>query len=223
MSQYIKLDCPVCKKPAKREFINFVNTQQDPQLKLELLSGNYFSFECDQCGAKRQMNYEFIYLDPERKLLFIQLPDHPQNPERLQEILTKDLADQPYQLQDFIIRLVYTSAELIEKIQIFDAGQQDACVEMVKVLTDGLFAQEHPDNRVRGRYFYPQSQSYKLLYITDKDPILTDYHPKLVDFIQTKYAKILDQLPLGECLLINSNWAYKHLDKKQAKEVNEAE
>lgn len=217
MTQQIQLTCPVCE--AKKDFTyhNHLNVSQHPELKQTLLEGNLFRFECDECGAKRQLDMQFIYHDPEKKVMIFLLPEYRSDNEEVTRVLDEIIQQQNFSLADYRLRIALHGVDLVEKITIFDAGYDDQEIEIVKLLTDGLFAQEKPTTPVKARYFYMQKSEPKVLYITDSDQILVDFHEKLLEFARTKFNKRLKIQQQGKFILIDHRWAIQTLEKKEHK------
>lgn len=216
MTHLLQLNCPVCQAKKTFSYVSHLNTQKDPHLKERLLTGDIFRFECDECGAKRQLDMQFLYHDPEKKLMVFVLPEYYSDNEKVMRVLEDVMKEQSFSLADYRLRIVLHVTDLVEKVHIFDAGYDDREIEVVKLLTDGLFAQEKPTTPVKARYFYLQQQTPKILYITDSEQILVDFHEKLLEFAQSKFNKPLSQDTLGEFVLINHQYAMRLLEKKEA-------
>ena len=132
-------------------------------MKQALLEGNLFRFECDECGAKRQLDMQFIYRDPEKKVMIFLLPEYHSDNEEVTRVLDEIIQQQNFSLADYRLRIALHGVDLVEKITIFDAGYDDQEIEIVKLLTDGLFAQEKPTTPVKARYFYMQKSKPKIV------------------------------------------------------------
>ncbi|MDO4432515.1 MAG: CpXC domain-containing protein [Aerococcaceae bacterium] len=215
MTQALQLSCPVCQAKKDFNYINHLNISKNPELKDALLKGDLFRFECDECGAVRQLDMQFLYHDPDKKFMVFMLPEYQRDNENVTRILQEVIHAQPFSLSDYRLRIALHGTDLVEKIHIFDTGYDDQEVEIVKLLTDGLFAQEKPTTPVKARFFYWNQTEPKILYITDKEQILVDFHEKLLHFAREKYGKILAKTKLGEFALINHRWAMNILEKKE--------
>ena len=112
--------CRNCSNTHKVEFVSRVNTHQSPELKEEVMSGRYFSWECPHCGCRNIINKPFLYHDPEQKLMML-LTDLPLRSEDLPE--------------GYQGRLVKSVGDLMEKIKIFEAGLDDVVMEICKYIT----------------------------------------------------------------------------------------
>ena len=208
----LHLKCPVCETETERDYINLLNTAKHPELVRDLQEGKLFEFECDHCGAKRQLSYQFLYHDPAKHFMVFLLPEYRDDQEQVEQALTDLLTEIDFSLANYQLRIAVSVPELIEKVLIFNTGYDDRVVETVKILTDGLFAQDKPTLPVKARYFYLQDNKPKVLYLTDEGQILADFHEKLVDFVRVKYAKKLDENLKGEFHHINFKWAFDLLE-----------
>lgn len=207
MKQAVNVNCPVCQTSAIQEVETSINAQTEPKLKKELLDGTLQRFECAHCGAKRQIETQFLYHDPVKKFMVFLLPNFSQREEQLTDILEGIKRDHHVNYDQYELRIVVRQADLVEKIQLFDLNYNDREVEIVKLLTDGLFAKEKPDAQVKARYFYLKNGIPKIIYLTDKDQLLVDFNQSLLDFARDKYKKVVSKPAKGEFHLINAEWA----------------
>lgn len=214
MTQSVTLACPVCQTEAKRNIHTAINASTHPELKKQLITGTLLNFECDTCGAKRHLEVETLYHDPSLKLVVFLAPKINEAREETLNRLETLRAQLPVSLDDYHLRIVNRQADLIEKIQIFDEKLNDQSIELVKILTDGLFAKEKPEAVVKARYFYQHDGVRKLLYITEDEQLFVDFHESLLTFVEEKFAKALNDDYLGQFIAVNQSWALNIADKK---------
>lgn len=207
MKQVVKLNCPVCQTPTTQEVETRINTALQPKLKKELLSGELQQFECSECGAKRQIETNFLYHDPDKKFMVFLIPNLKNKKDQLSNLLENVARDENVDLSRYELRIVTHHPDLIEKIQLFDLDYNDKEVEIVKLLTDGLFAKERPSEVVRSRYFYVKDKQPKIMYITEKEQLLVDFSDSLLSFASDKYKKTVTSEGKGQFHLINAEWA----------------
>ena len=115
-----KVICRGCGKPHEVEYTGSVNVSANPELKEKVRSGEMFLWTCPDCGCVNLLNLPFLYHDPDGKLMIL-LAQTPLRSENLPEGYTG--------------RLVRSVGELVEKINIFDAGLDDVVIEMCKYVT----------------------------------------------------------------------------------------
>ena len=221
MRQSMTLECPVCQHPQEQEMVRKIIAQDDPQAKKLLLEGQLFNFECQECGAKRQIDSDFLYIDHDKKFIISLIPNLDDRKEEMEKILTLFMRQSPEDLSLYQLRVVQTAPSLVEKVSIMDLGLNDIVIEIVKLLTDGLFAKERPEDHVKARYFYLHHGQKKLLYLTENDQLLVDFHQSLMDFAQDKYAKAIQEDTRGRFIQVDHNWAANLLEKKPGQATQE--
>lgn len=207
MKQVVKIKCPVCETPASQEVETRVNSKLQPNLKKDLLNGQLQYFECSNCGARRQIETEFLYHDPIKKFMVFLVPNLKNKQNQLSTLLENVTHDEKVDLSDYELRIVTHHADLIEKIQLFEHHYNDREVEIVKLLTDGLFAKERPNEEVKSRFFYMKDGVPKIMYITANEQLLVDFSDNLLKFAKDKYKKIVNTTETGQFHLINAEWA----------------
>lgn len=223
MTQPVTLACPVCQTEAKRYIHTAINAKRHPELKEQLIAGTLLNFECETCGAKRHLEVETLYHDPDLKLVVYLAPKINDAREETLNRLESLRTELPGSLDNYHLRIVTRQADLLEKIQIFDSGLNDQSIELVKILTDGLFAKEKPDAKVNARYFYLHEGARKLLYITDDEQLFVDFHESLLTFVEEKFAKALQNNYLGQFIAVNQAWALNIADRKAGPTIPEAD
>ena len=207
MKQVVKIKCPVCQAPATQEVETRINTTLQPKLKKELLNGQLQHFECSECGARRQIETDLLYHDPEKKYIVFLVPNLKNKRDQLGDLLENVARDEKVDLSNYELRIVTHHADLIEKIQLFENNYNDREVEIVKLLTDGLFAKEKPNEEVKSRFFYMKNDIPKIMYITPNDQLLVDFSDSLLTFAKDKYSKVIATTEKGQFHLINAEWA----------------
>ena len=118
--------CRHCDKLYDAGIYTAIDVSSDPDLKEKVRDGSVFVFECPYCGTKSLYGGHLLYLDHEAKQFFSLIPEG---------FPGGSPVDLDGRYAGYTTRLVRTPGELIEKIGIFDAGLDDAAVEMVKFVT----------------------------------------------------------------------------------------
>ena len=111
--------CNYCGKDFDAKEIRSVNVQLNPELKAAVKDGTLFVHECPHCGKAVLSTGAFLYHDPQEHLLIA--------------LSATELSAEG--LEGYTCRRVATVGELIEKVNIFDAGLDDVVVEMCKYVT----------------------------------------------------------------------------------------
>lgn len=112
--------CSRCGAQHSAEVPQSVNAEASPELKEQVRSGALFTWNCPHCGTANLLKFPFLYHDPQEHLMLV-LTDAAVNAEGVPDGYTG--------------RLVRSAGELIEKINIFDAGLDDLAIEMCKYVT----------------------------------------------------------------------------------------
>lgn len=209
----INLSCPVCQHQAQKEMVTYINTRTNPQLVQQLLTNKLYHFECANCGAQRQLEVQMVFHDPDKKAILINLANQTYSDE-LKAQLTQTI---PYDhdLSDYDLRLVHNIPELIEKVQIMQFN--DACdtiIEIVKLLTDGLFLKQKTDAKIVNRFFTLVKGEPKIYYILEDEQFFVDYNQSLQQFAEDKYQKHANKTPKGEFITVDQQWAVQLLENK---------
>ena len=123
MSTEIEKDilCPQCGQSQKYRLYASINAKENPELKRRILDETLFDWRCNRCNYFAAMAHSFLYTDPEAGYIVCVAPGG------------EGRTAQPTQeIQSYTKRVVKNLAELKEKILIFEAGLDDAAVELVK-------------------------------------------------------------------------------------------
>ena len=119
--------CSNCHKQTELEVCQSINVALDPQLKARVKDGSLFVWECPYCGTRNLARYQTLYHDPDSKLMVWLLPGDAVPPAAV--------ADAVSELDGYTLRLVREVGDLIEKVNIHDAGLDDVVMEMCKWVT----------------------------------------------------------------------------------------
>ena len=116
----ITADCARCGARHTAEVPQSVNVTASPELKEQVRTGSLFTWTCPHCGTSNLLKFPFLYHDPKERLMLV-LTDAPVNADGVPDGYTG--------------RLVRSVGELIEKINVFDAGLDDMTIELCKYVT----------------------------------------------------------------------------------------
>lgn len=119
--------CTHCGSTFQAQSHQGINVALDPSLKQRVKDGSLFIAECPYCGTRNLLTYPVLYHDPQAKLMIWLLPGGGEVPQ--------EVASATEGLDGYTLRLAESAGELIEKVNIADAGLDDAVVEMCKWVT----------------------------------------------------------------------------------------
>ena len=150
--QKINIKCPACSKDSEFEAHVCIDATEENGLKKKVLDGSLFMHTCPFCKQKINVEYSFLYNQPEDAFLvhYLVRDDEAKavaealtSPNKEQAKLVNELAG-----MDYIIRLVRSKAELLEKIQVYDCGMDDRVVEIFKAIVAGNFIKDNPGKKL---------------------------------------------------------------------------
>ncbi len=119
-----EIRCPSCGIAEPTKLWPGIPGQQELSLRAKVLDESLFCWKCRECGYEMQLVYPCFYHDAQRGFVIF-LEPNPREPS-----FHKHDADIPEGTQK---RLVTRIEELKEKVLIFEAGLNDAAVELAKI------------------------------------------------------------------------------------------
>lgn len=150
-----KITCSECgTSGCIQEFVN-ANVHEHPELKEKIRNGSAFLWECPHCGHANLSVSQMLYHDPDEKLMIWLLPESMSEAEKElvgkgMEAITGQIAADAGVMQGYTLRRVSEAGELIEKINIHDAGLDDVVMEMCKYVTKMELAGKEADKEKAG-------------------------------------------------------------------------
>ena len=123
-----EVTCPWCHGVHGAEITTTVNTLASPDMKEKVRDGSLFVTTCPYCGRTHLLDAPFLYHDPQMKLMLWK----PSSGEAEGKGLGKLDEDSASVLRGYCLRKTGSYGELIEKINIFEAGLDDHAVELSK-------------------------------------------------------------------------------------------
>ena len=129
--------CNNCHRTTDFEVRESINVALDPELKARVKDGSLFVWECPYCGRRNLAVYQTLYHDPDARLMVWLLPGEAEPPAQV--------ADAVKELEGYTLRLVREVGELVEKVNIHDAGLEDTILEMVKWVTRRELEAKNPE------------------------------------------------------------------------------
>ena len=119
--------CPYCNTPHEVPAVPGINTAISSSLKEKVRDGSLFIARCPCCGKTYLLDYQFLYHDPELKLMIWLQGSGDEGLDAL-----KSLGTAASSLDGYILRTVASPGALIEKINIFETGLDDRAMELCK-------------------------------------------------------------------------------------------
>ena len=140
-----------------------INVGSDPDLKAQVRDGSLFVGECPYCGTRNLLKYETLYHDPAEHLMIWLLPEGAPAEDKL-HALKEALSGE---LGNYTLRRVSEVGELIEKVNIFNAGLDDTVIEMCKYVTRMELASSHKNpslQNVSMKFYRIDTPDHEMLF-----------------------------------------------------------
>lgn len=138
MSKRIKTEitCSECNKTYTEKLWHTINTEENPETKDLLLTGELFASFCPHCKQKLELNYSVLYYDVKSNFMCYYAP--------VKEEELKAIKMFNSMTNNAIKRIVYTQEQLTEKAFIFSNNLDDRVIECVKLDIEEAFTNQIP-------------------------------------------------------------------------------
>ena len=196
-----KTKCAYCGNEITFTGYDSVNATTDVELNNKLLNGTLFKVTCSSCQREVTCNYSIVYNNDDTKTLIHCAVGN----DLYHAIITLSEFKQKYpQYKNYTIRAVASTTDLIEKVNIFNAGLDDRVIEIYKYLdVDGIKTMQ-PDANVSIARFYVEDGKNKLEFDTYFE-LSKEILPSNYQFIKTLYSKQIEDAE--DLFVIDSIWA----------------
>lgn len=128
--------CPGCQQQQNFMLWTAINVSLDPGLKEKLRSGELNTFRCKHCGHCAEVVSSLLYHDMQLHWMIWLIPQGKLPPGAPDGLMGE-------QLSGYELRLVRSRNELIEKVNILDAGLDDRVMAALKVRLRAQLEHEH--------------------------------------------------------------------------------
>ena len=166
MSKYHeeKIICPSCGKEGEFLVWDSINTVLNPEMKEKVRNRSAFVFTCPHCQQSAEVQYDFLYHQMEDNLMIYQVNEKEVG--RTQEMFLNAGTDME---SEYKFRVVVSREELLEKLEIFDAGLDDRVVEMEKIFLLAGIMEKYPEKKIEQSFFARNETDELLVFVTDKE------------------------------------------------------
>lgn len=183
------VSCPGCN--TKMNFIKYdsVTATLNPEIKRQLLSGEFGKTICPVCGQVSYIVYGFLFHDPKGRYMISLKYDY------------SDACPMVSTPRNYKLRHTEELPELVEKIHIFDAQLDDVIIEIVKIMLNSM--REKND-----KYLFVKYEGDFLYFETSESVIRID--AILYDMAEEYYHGIGVKTDNNVFLRVNQDYA-KHV------------
>src|SRR5437660_345608 len=135
-------DCPSCGKQFFGPTAETINVSRMPGERDRILAGQFHRLTCSHCGAVLRVDRRFLYTDLDRKhfahvFCTDEIGDWPALEQEAGKVFWQGFEKSPPGVREmalgFRVRAVFGVEALAEKLRIWDAGLDDALVELLKL------------------------------------------------------------------------------------------
>ena len=140
MSAEQTFTCSRCGRPHNMAIFPRIQVAEHPEWKDAVKDGSLFVWECPHCGQRNLAAWQTLYHDPEARLMVWLAPEGSVS-EAQADAVNASVAE----LKDYVLRRVDDVGSLIEKVNIFDQGLDDAVVELCKHVAKLELTENLPD------------------------------------------------------------------------------
>lgn len=206
----VKITCPRCDATSPFTVWLSINTADDPELKESVRNQSLFRFTCPYCGVETMIDYGLLYHQPEEKLM-VHYAVTPENEQEVVSMLTDPLKNEPFRsLFDahYVIRVVRSRNQMLEKLAIFDANFDDRLIELYKRDLEQAYKAEHPDASAPQLLLFNTTENEQMFQIIDGNetkvvvPLNTSYYYLLLQRHGKEMRELYEESPV-----VDQNWA----------------
>ena len=203
-----KVTCPSCHHEGEFELWDSINTVLDPEMKEKVLNQSIFLYACPNCGETFRLNYPTLYHQME-DLIMIYLVSESEV-EKTYEMFYGENALFDSRTKKYLARIVTSPNQLVEKIQIFDAGKDDRIMELVKLLAADSILKNDPDKEFDELRFAVDDGTY-ILVIINKGEITGAVDIDNMYEFASSHCNDFKDLRDDEDIVINREWILNKL------------
>ncbi len=128
--------CPQCGADQEAALYESVNVGDEPALRDRLMRNELNRVACAQCGASFRVDPHLFYHDPARQILIYWIPTaanaYAEGERQFREALSRLAPLLPKDAVPPTPHLVFSRAELVERIFLLEAGLNERIVEYIK-------------------------------------------------------------------------------------------
>lgn len=124
------LECPSCGKKSRFKIWDRIQIDKNPGLREKVRDLSLFRFQCPKCGHETYLDYDFLYIQSDLRLVIYYAPGGGDVTDMHQSLQKPEYEF----MKAFRYRLIRQRTQLLEKLAIFDAGYDDRLIEIMKVM-----------------------------------------------------------------------------------------
>ena len=166
-------------------------------------------YTCPSCGETFRLNYSTLYHQMEDLVMIYLVPES--EVKKTYEIFYEKNALADYRTEKYLYRIVTSANQLVEKIQIFDAGKDDRVMELVKLLVTDSLHENNPDKEFDELRFAVDDNGTNILIIINKGEITGAVDIDNMYEFASSHCTDFKDLRDDEDIVINREWILNKL------------
>ena len=215
LSRIVFIECPLCHKEVELKMWSSINTLENPEYKDAVRDMSAFEFICPECGEKYYLDYGFLYHQMEDKIMIQYImAEEDEDSEETDSFYDEDdegeISDFEKVLvnRGYLYRVVFSQAELLEKLLIFDSGLDDRIIEFFKAIAFAQYLKNHPGTikNVRLLYNYEDGKHFTEIFSGTSKVGVVDLPMAYYEKLKEKYSPYLTDIRKDEPY-IDMDWA----------------
>ena len=208
-----KITCPSCHHEGDFEVWDSINTVLDPEMKEKVLNQSIFLYTCPNCGETFRLNYPTLYHQME-DLIMIYLVSESEMAETY-DLFYGEHTMADFRTEKYLNRIVTSANQLVEKIQIFDAGKDDRIMELVKLLATDSILKNDPDKEFDELRFTVDDDGANILVIINKGEITGAVDIDNMYEFASSHCNDFKDLRDDDEIVINREWILNKLTEEE--------
>ena len=182
-------------------------------MKEKVLNQSIFLYTCPNCGETFRFNYPTLYHQMEDLIMIYLVPES--EVEKTCEIFCEKNALADFHTEKYLNRVVTSPNQLVEKIQIFDAGKDDRIMELVKLLATDSILKNDPDKEFDELRFAVDDDGTNILVIINKSEITGAVDIDNMYEFASSHCDDFKDLRDDEDIVINQEWILNKLSENE--------
>ncbi|MBR4949998.1 MAG: CpXC domain-containing protein [Clostridia bacterium] len=206
----ITISCPKCNFSQTKNIYKSINASTDGEIKDLILNRELFTFTCDNCDHKALIDYDFLYHDPENKVMIYFLKDYDEKEDNLYRNIPKPS-------EDYKMRIVKSASDLIEKIKIFDMGFDDRVIELCKLFYLGNMRETNPEFITDHIYYDTDKNLVNSVFVfmnKEGKPAVAGLDKDFYNQVFKMYEERIIKREKSSFEIIDKTWAESFINKK---------
>jgi len=205
----VDITCPACGTASQYSMWRSINTAMSPGMKQAVRDRSAFAFVCPHCGKQCNVDYGFLYHQMEDSMMI----QYAQGDEAAADAYRLFFPEQPdeelidVKKENYLIRIVRSQNQLLEKLAIFDAGLDDRIIEIYKLFCLTQLQDKRPELQAIEILMFNDGDKHILEAISDHKSIgCVEISMETYRLIQDSYGEKLPDMRT-ESPFVDRRWA----------------